>query len=192
MKSRYMLGLGGEILAEVREHNTGNTPMNLLVPYVQKKGVVCRRRHVEKQAEEARRAEARRERRATRRTPRKCVSAAVTVLTKVGEVPPGPCPRDKGRFGRPRNCSNCLAWNMRGRFFREGPRLDAVFKALLNKAYKECMAERPQVDQRHPKQAVAAVGTSLGPPWSSSDDTPPPGVEAEERFEEDKSSSENE
>jgi len=50
----------------------------------------------------------------------------------------------------------------------------------------------PQEDQRRPKQTVAAVGTSLGPPWSSSDDTPPPGVEAEELVQEDKSSSENE
>ena len=54
------------------------------------------------------------------------------------------------------------------------------------------MAERPQEDQRRPKQTVAAVGTSLGPPWSSSDDTPPPGVEAEELVQEDNSSSENE
>ena len=54
------------------------------------------------------------------------------------------------------------------------------------------MAELPQEDQRRPKHTVAAVGTSLGPPWSSSDDTPPPGVEAEELVQEDKSSSENE
>jgi len=68
---------------------------------------------------------------------------------------------------------------MRGHFFRECPRLDATTKALLLKAYEERMAERPQDDQRRPKQTFAAVGTSLGPPWSSSDDTPPPGVEAE-------------
>jgi len=77
-------------------------------------------------------------------------------------------------------------------FFRECPRLDAATKALLNNAYEERMAESPQEDQRRPKQTVAAVGTSLGPPRSSSDDTPPPGVEAEELVGEDKSSSENE
>jgi len=54
------------------------------------------------------------------------------------------------------------------------------------------MADRPQEDQRRPKQTVAAVGTSLGPPWSSPVDTPSPGVEAEELVQEDKSSSENE
>ena len=78
----------------------------------------------------------------------------------VGEVPAGPSPRGKGRFGQPRNY-NCLACNMRGHFVRECPRLDAATKALLNKAYEERMAERPQEDQRRPKQAVAAVGTSL-------------------------------
>jgi len=81
---------------------------------------------------------------------------------------------------------------MRGRFFCECPRLDAAPKALLNKAYEESMVERPQEDQRHPKKTVAAVGASLGPPSLSSDETPPPGVEAEELVEEDKSSSENE
>jgi len=80
---------------------------------------------------------------------------------------------------------------MRGHFFRECPRLDAVTRALLNKAYEERMAERPEEYQPRPKQTVAAVRTSLGPPWSSSDDTPPPGVEAEELVQEDKSSSEN-
>ena len=72
------------------------------------------------------------------------------------------------------------------------PALDAATKALLNKAYEERMAERPQEDQRLPKQTVAAVGTSLGPPWSSSDDAVPPGVEAEGLVQEDKSSSEKE
>jgi len=81
---------------------------------------------------------------------------------------------------------------MRGHFFRECPRLCAATKALINKAYEERMAERPQEDQRRPKQTVAAVGTFLGPPWSSSDDTPPRRVEAEELVQEDKSSSENE
>jgi len=81
---------------------------------------------------------------------------------------------------------------MRGHFFRECPRLYAATKALLNKAYKQRMEERLQEDQRRPKKEVAAVGTSLGPPWSSSDDTAPPGVEAEELVEEDKSSAENE
>jgi len=50
------------------------------------------------------------------------------------------------------------------------------------------MAGRPKGDQRRPNQTVAAVGTSLGPPSSSSDDTPPLGVEAEELVQEDKSS----
>jgi len=54
------------------------------------------------------------------------------------------------------------------------------------------MAERIQKDQRRPKQTVAAVGTSLGLPWSSSDYIPPAGVETEELVQEDKSSSENE
>jgi len=80
---------------------------------------------------------------------------------------------------------------MRGHLFRECPRLDAATKALLHRAYEERMAERLQEDQRRPKQTVAAVGTSLEPPWSSLDDTPPPGVEAEELVQEDKSSSEN-
>jgi len=191
MKSRFMQGIGWEIRADVREHNTGNMRMDLLVQYSQRKGDVCRRRHEEQQAEEARQAEAPRERRVARPTPRKYVTVAVTAPTKVGEVPAGPSPRGKGRFGQPRSY-NCLACNMRGHFFRECPRLDAATKALLNMAYEERMAERPQEDQRRPKQTVAAVGTSLGPPWSSSDDTPPPGVEAEELVQEDKSSSENE
>ena len=72
------------------------------------------------------------------------------------------------------------------------PRLDAATKALLNKAYEERVAERPQEDQPRLKQAVEAVGTSLGSPWSSSDDTPPPGVEAEKLVEEYKPSSETE
>jgi len=69
---------------------------------------------------------------------------------------------------------------MRRHFFRECPLHDAAPKALLNKAYEERMAERPQEDQRCPKQEVAAVGTSLGLPWSPSNDTPAPGVEAED------------
>jgi len=81
---------------------------------------------------------------------------------------------------------------MRGHFFRECPRLDAATKALLKKAYEERMAECPQEDQRRLKQTAAAVGTSLGPLWTSSDDTPPTGVEAEELVQEDKSSSEKE
>jgi len=81
---------------------------------------------------------------------------------------------------------------MRGHFFHECPGLDAATKALLNKAYEQRIAERPQGDQRRPKQAVAAVGTSLGPPSSSPDDTTPPRVEAEEPVEEDKFSSEDE
>jgi len=119
----------------VREHNTGNMPMDLLVRYAQRKGDVCRRCHKEQQAEEARRAEARLELRAARPTPRKYVTAAVTAPTKVERVPSGPFPRGKGRFGQPRNYS-CLACNMQGHFFRECPRLDAETEALLNKAYE--------------------------------------------------------
>ena len=78
---------------------------------------------------------------------------------------------------------NCLACNMRGHFFRECPHLEAATKALLNRVYKEHMAGRPQEDHRRPKQDVAAVYTSLGPPWSSSEDTPPPWVEAEDLVE---------
>ena len=177
MKSRYMQGLGWEIRADVREHNTGNMPMDLLLQYAQRKGDVRRRRYEEQQAEEARRAEGRRERRAARPTLRKYVTATVTAPTQVGEVPSGPSPLGKGRFGQPRNY-NCLACNMRGHFFRDSPRLDAATKDLLDKAYEERMEECPPEDQRRPKKTVAAVGTSLGPPWSSSDDTPPPGVEA--------------
>jgi len=139
MKSRYMQGLGWEIRADVREHNTGNMPMDLLVQYAQRNGGVCRRRHEEQQAEEARRAEARRERRAARPTPRKYVTVAVTAPTKVGEVPSGPFRRGRGCSGQPRKY-NCLACNMRGHFFRECPRLDAATEALLNKAYDERMA----------------------------------------------------
>ena len=97
--------------------------------YAQRKGDVCRRRHEEQQAEDARRAEARRERRAAWPTPRKYVSAAVAVPTKVGKVPSGPSPRGEGRFGQPRNY-NFLACNMRGHFFRECPRLDAATRAV--------------------------------------------------------------
>ena len=48
-----MQGLGWEICADLREHNTGKMPINLLVHYAQRKGDVCRRRHEEQQAEEA-------------------------------------------------------------------------------------------------------------------------------------------
>ena len=51
MKSRYMQRLGWEFRANVREHNTGNMPMDLLVQYAQRKGDVCRIRHEEQQAE---------------------------------------------------------------------------------------------------------------------------------------------
>ena len=163
MKSLYMQGLGWETRTDVREHNTGNVPMDLLVQYAERNGDVFRRRHKEQHAEEARRAEACRERRATRPTPRKYVTAAVTAPTKVGEVPAGPSPKDTGRFGQPRNY-NCFACNMRGHFIRECHRLDAATKALSNKAYEERMAERPQEDQRRPNEMVTAVGTSLGPP----------------------------
>jgi len=53
MKSRYMHGLGLEVGADVREHNTGNMPMDLLVQHAQRKGDVSRRRHEEQLAEEA-------------------------------------------------------------------------------------------------------------------------------------------
>jgi len=66
MKSRYMQGLGWHVRADVREHNTGTMPMNLLVQYAQWKSDVCRKRHEEQREEENRRAEARRERRASR------------------------------------------------------------------------------------------------------------------------------
>jgi len=124
----------------VRQHNTGNMPMDILVKYAQRKGDVCRRRHEEKKAEEARRAEARPERRAARPTPRKYATAAVTAQTKVGEVPSGLYPMGKGRVGQPRS-SNCLACIMRGHIFPECPRLDAATKALLNKAYEHRVAE---------------------------------------------------
>jgi len=90
MKSRYMQGLGWEIRADVRKHNTLNMPMDLLVQYAQRKGDVCRRRHQEQKDEEDRRAEARRVRRAALLAPRKYVSAAVTAPLQVGEVPPSP------------------------------------------------------------------------------------------------------
>jgi len=99
LKSRYMQVLGREIRANVRELSTANTPMDVLVQYAQRRGDVWRRRHEEQQAEESRRAEARRERRAARPTPRKYVTAAVTVPTKEGEVPSGPSPRGKRALG---------------------------------------------------------------------------------------------
>jgi len=73
----------------VREHNTTNMPMDLLVQYAQRKGDVCRRRLQEQKDEEDRRAEARRVRRAARPAPWKYVTAAVTAPPQVGEVPPG-------------------------------------------------------------------------------------------------------
>ena len=97
MKSRYMQGLGWEIRADVREHNTPNMPMDLLVQYAQRKGDVCRRRLQEQKDEEDRRAEARRVRRAARPAPRKYVTAAVTAPPQVGQVPPGP-----SRWGPPK------------------------------------------------------------------------------------------
>jgi len=66
MKSRRMQGLCREVRADVREHNSGNMPMDLLVHYSHKNGDVCRRRHEEIQPEETLRAEARRELRETR------------------------------------------------------------------------------------------------------------------------------
>jgi len=90
MKSRYMQGLGWEVRADVREHNTSTMPMDLLVQYARRKGDVGRRRHQEQRDEEARRAEARRERRAARPAPRKDVTTAVTASPKLGEAPPGP------------------------------------------------------------------------------------------------------
>jgi len=81
---------------------------------------------------------------------------------------------------------------MRGYFFRECPRIDAATESLLDMAFEERMTERPQEGRSRPKQTEAAIGSSLGPPWTSSDDTPPPGVEAEDLVQEDKSSSENE
>jgi len=85
-----MQGLGSEIRADVRERNTPNMPMDLLVQYAQRKGNICRRRHQEQKDEEDRRAEARRVRRAARPAPRKYVTAAVTAPPQVGKVPPGP------------------------------------------------------------------------------------------------------
>jgi len=90
MKRRYMQGLGWEIRADVREHNTLNMPMDLLVQYADRKRDVCSRRLQEQKDEEDRRAEARRVRRAARPAPRKYVTAAVTAPPQVGEVPPGP------------------------------------------------------------------------------------------------------
>jgi len=84
MKSHYVQGLGWEIRANVREHNTGIMLMDRPVQYAQRKCDICRNRQEEKMAEEARRAEACRERRAARPAPRKYVEAAVTVPIKVG------------------------------------------------------------------------------------------------------------
>jgi len=133
MKRRSTQGLGWAIRAYVRKQDTGNMPMDLLVQYAQMTGDVCRRRHDEQKADEARRAEAHRERQAAWPAPRKYVTAALAVPNEVREVPPVPFPRDKCRFGRQRTY-NCLAGNMRGHFFRECARLDAAAKALLNEA----------------------------------------------------------
>jgi len=97
MKSRYMQGLGWEIRADLREHNTPNMPMDLLDKYAQRKGDVCRRSHREQMDEEDRRAEARPVRRAARPAPRKHVTAAVSAPPQVGEVPLGP-----SRWGLPK------------------------------------------------------------------------------------------
>jgi len=101
MKSRHMLGLGWEVRAGVREHNTGTMPMDLLVQYAQQKGDVCRRRHKEQREEETRHAEARRERRAARPAPRNYVTAAITPPHKVGEAPPGPSRWGHLKWGKP-------------------------------------------------------------------------------------------
>jgi len=162
----------------VREHNNGNMPMDVLVQYAQRNGDVRRRSREEQRAEETRRAEARRKRRAARNTQRSYVRAAMTGPSRVREVGPGLSPRDPGLFVRPETY-NCLAYSMRGNFFRKYPRLDAATKALLLKAYKELMTERYHWDKLRPREAVAAVGTSLGPPSSSQDEKPPPGVKAE-------------
>ena len=174
--------------AQTQHWQYADEPLGAICP---EEGSRLSRRHEEQQAEEARRAEARRERRATQHTPLNYATAPVMVPTKVREVPSGPSPRGKDRFGKPRKY-NYLACNMPGTFFHECPRLDPETKALLNKAYEERMADFSQEDQRRPKNALAAVGTRLGPSWSSSDKTLPPSVKAEELVEEDKSSSENE
>jgi len=193
MKSRFMQGLWWEVRADVREHNTGNMPMGILVQYAQRKGDVCRRRHQEHKAEEARRAEARRERRAARPGPPRYLTAAVGESSKVGEVPPGPSREEKGRQGRPRSYP-CLACNKLGHFVRECPRLDAGTRALLTQAYKERAEERSKRrENTRPAQAVAAVRVRHGPPWSSSDDIPSQGKGSdEEEDEEEYSSSGNE
>jgi len=87
MDSRYMHGLGWETCADVRENNTDNMPMDLLVQDAQRKGDFCRRRLEEEKNEEDRRAEARRVRRAARPAPRKCATAAVTAPPQVEKVP---------------------------------------------------------------------------------------------------------
>jgi len=89
MKSRYMQGLGWEVRADVREHNTPNMPMDLLVQSAQRKGEVCRTRHQDQKDEEDRRAEARRVRRAARPVPWKYATADVTAPPQVGEAPQG-------------------------------------------------------------------------------------------------------
>jgi len=90
MKIRSMQGLGWKVRADVREHNTTNMLMDLLVQYAQRKGDVCRRRHQEQMDEEDRRAVARRVCRAARPGPRKNGTVAVTAPPQVGEAPQGP------------------------------------------------------------------------------------------------------
>ena len=88
MKSRFMQGLWWEARADVREDNTGNMLVQILVQYSQRKGDVCRRRRGEHEAEEVRRAEARRQRREAWHGPPRYLTAAVGEPSKVGEGPP--------------------------------------------------------------------------------------------------------
>ena len=82
---------------------------------------------------------------------------------------------------------------MRGHFFSECPRLDAMTKALLTKDFLErCQQRRKTAVEIRKGQPVAAVREHYGPPWSSSDDSPPPGRDAAEQDEEDNSPSGNE
>jgi len=89
MKSRYMQGLGWEVLTDVREKNTLAIPVELLQHNAQRKNHACLRRHEEQKVQATLQAEARRERRTARATPREHVTAAVTIPLKVGEVPSG-------------------------------------------------------------------------------------------------------
>jgi len=47
MKSRYMQGLGWEIRTDVRKHNTGSMPMDILMQYAQRESDVRRGLHEE-------------------------------------------------------------------------------------------------------------------------------------------------